>query len=60
MKRMSLYLFLLFSLLFCLTIVSAAKTKSASVKTTTAKGWVTDAKCGAKAANAKAEACTKK
>jgi len=29
-------------------------------KSTTVKGWVTDDKCGAKGANAKAEACTKK
>ncbi len=29
-------------------------------KSTTVKGWVTDAKCGVKGANAKAEACTKK
>ncbi len=60
MKKVTLYLFLVFSLLFCLAIVSAAKTKSASAKTTTVKGWVADAKCGVKAANAKAEDCTKK
>lgn len=29
-------------------------------KTTTVNGWVSDDKCGAKGANAKAEACTKK
>jgi hypothetical protein len=29
-------------------------------KTSTVKGWVSDDKCGAKGANAKAEACTKK
>jgi hypothetical protein len=29
-------------------------------KSTTVKGWVTDAKCGAKGANAGGEACTKK
>jgi hypothetical protein len=29
-------------------------------KTTTVNGWVSDAKCGAKGANASAEACTKK
>jgi len=29
-------------------------------KSVTVHGWVTDAKCGAKGANAKAEACTKK
>lgn len=59
MKKLMLSLFVVFSLLFCLAIVSAAKTKSASAKTTTVKGWVTDAKCGVKGANAKAEDCTK-
>jgi len=29
-------------------------------KSATVKGWVSDDKCGAKGANAKAEACTKK
>src|ERR1700747_3138389 len=29
-------------------------------KSTTVNGWVTDAKCGAKGANAGGEACTKK
>jgi len=29
-------------------------------KSTTVNGWVSDAKCGAKGANAGAEACTKK
>jgi hypothetical protein len=29
-------------------------------KSTTVNGWVSDDKCGAKGANAKAEACTKK
>jgi len=29
-------------------------------KSTTVKGWVSDSKCGAKGANAGAEACTKK
>ena len=29
-------------------------------KSTTVKGWIADDKCGAKGANAKAEACTKK
>ncbi|HLK32014.1 MAG TPA: hypothetical protein VKT29_02930 [Terriglobales bacterium] len=60
MKKLTLSLFLVFSLLFCLAIVSAAKTNSKSAKTSTVKGWVTDAKCGAKGASAKAEACTKK
>jgi hypothetical protein len=58
MKKVTYYVFLMFSLLFCLAIVSAAKDKSA--KASTVKGWVTDAKCGAKGANAQGEACTKK
>ena len=29
-------------------------------KSTTVNGWVSDSKCGAKGANARAEACTKK
>lgn len=60
MKKVALYLLVVFSVLLCLAIVSTAKTKSASAKATTVKGWVADAKCGAKAANAGAEACTKK
>jgi hypothetical protein len=59
MRKLTLSLLVVFSLLFCLTMVAAAKTKSAT-KTQTVKGWVTDAKCGAKSANAKAEDCTKK
>jgi hypothetical protein len=31
-----------------------------STKSTTVNGWITDAKCGAKGANAAGEACTKK
>ena len=60
MKKLTWSLFLVFSLLCCLAIVAAAKSKSASAKTSTVNGWVTDAKCGAKAARAKAESCTKK
>ena len=60
MKKLTLSLLVGFSMLFCVAIVSAAKTKSASAKTTTVKGWVTDAKCGVNSANAKAEDCTKK
>jgi hypothetical protein len=29
-------------------------------KSSTVNGWISDSKCGAKGANAKAEACTKK
>ncbi|HEV2117733.1 MAG TPA: hypothetical protein VGR48_16985 [Terriglobales bacterium] len=56
MKKVTLYLLFVFSLLFCLAIVAAAK----DAKATTTKGWVSDSKCGAKGANPKAEACTKK
>jgi hypothetical protein len=48
----------MFSLLFCLAIVSAAKDKAP--KASAVKGWVTDAKCNVKGANAKGEECTKK
>jgi hypothetical protein len=60
MKKITLAMFLVFSLLFSLAIVSAAKSKSASTKASTVKGWVTDAKCNVKSANAQGEACTKK
>jgi hypothetical protein len=60
MKKLILSLFLVSSLLVCLAIVAAAESKSASAKASTVNGWVTDAKCGAKAASAKAEGCTKK
>ena len=42
---------------FLLVAVVAAEDMS---KAQTVKGWVSDAKCGAKGANAGAEACTKK
>jgi hypothetical protein len=58
MKKVTLFLFLMFSLLFCLAIVSAAKDKAP--KASAVKGWVTDAKCNVKGANAKGEECTKK
>lgn len=43
------------SLLFLLVAVVTASDESQTVK-----GWVSDAKCGAKGANAKGAACTKK
>ena len=43
-------------LVLCVTSVSFA----ADDKGDTVNGWVTDAKCGAKGANAGGEACTKK
>ncbi|HEY6769037.1 MAG TPA: hypothetical protein VI386_30205 [Candidatus Sulfotelmatobacter sp.] len=44
---------------FFLLAVSAAAFDDMG-KSETVKGWVSDDKCGAKGANAKAEACTKK
>jgi len=48
---------LLLSVLFLLVAVVSADDMG---KAQTVKGWVSDAKCGAKGANASAEACTKK
>ena len=48
---------LLLSVLFLLVAVVSADDMG---KAQTVKGWVADAKCGAKGANANAEACTKK
>jgi hypothetical protein len=47
-----------FALLFVLALSAMAFDDMG--KSATVKGWVTDAKCGAKGANAKAEGCTKK
>lgn len=44
--------------LFLLVVVAAASDEMG--KAETVNGWVSDSKCGAKGANAKAEACTKK
>ena len=54
MKKILLVCLGLSVLFFMIVSVSAAADK------TTVKGWVSDDKCGAKGANAKAEACTKK
>ncbi len=48
-------LFLVLCFVFALTSFADDMGKS-----TTVNGWVTDAKCGAKGANAAGEACTKK
>jgi hypothetical protein len=53
MKRLGLYAFLA-SLLFAVAMIASA------ADTQTVNGWITDSKCGAKGANAKAEECTKK
>lgn len=47
-------------LLLCFGFVLASVAFDEMGKTATVNGWVTDSKCNAKGANAKAEACTKK
>lgn len=48
-------------LAFCFVLALSAMLFAGGMgKSTTVKGWVTDDKCGAKGANEKAEACTKK
>lgn len=49
-------LFLMLCFLFAITAVAF----DTMGKTTTVNGWVTDDKCGAKGANERAEACSKK
>jgi hypothetical protein len=44
----------------CLVLSITSFTFAADDKGDTVNGWVTDAKCGAKGANAGGEACTKK
>lgn len=51
-------LLICFALLFVLALSAMAFDDMG--KSATVKGWVTDSKCGAKGANAGAEACTKK
>lgn len=53
MKKILLVFAAVCSLFLMLAMASAADR-------TTVKGWVSDSQCGAKGANAKAEACTKK
>ena len=47
-------------LAFCFVCALSAMAFDDMGKSTTVKGWVSDDKCGAKGANEKAEACTKK
>lgn len=54
--RKLLGLCLALSLVFALTALAFDNMG----KSTTVNGWITDAKCGAKGANAAAEACSKK
>ncbi len=51
---------LLLCLAMCLVFAMTALAFDDMGKSTTVKGWVSDSKCGAKGANAKAAACTKK
>jgi hypothetical protein len=47
-------------LMLCFVLAVTAVAFDTMGKTATVNGWVTDNKCGAKGANEKAEACTKK
>jgi len=51
---------LVLCLAVCLVCALSAAAFDEMGKTSTVNGWVTDDKCGAKGANANAEACTKK
>src|SRR5437764_9790775 len=51
---------LLICLAICFLVAISAMAFDDMGKSSTVKGWVADDKCGAKSANAKAEACTKK
>lgn len=57
--RKVLLICLALSFVFALFAVSAMAFDDMG-KSTTVNGWITDAKCGAKGANAAGEACTKK
>jgi len=51
---------LLICLAVCFVLALSALAFDDMGKSTTVNGWIVDAKCGAKGANAGAEACTKK
>src|SRR5438105_10225244 len=51
---------LLMCVMLCFVLAMTALAFDDMSKSTTVNGWVADDKCGAKGANAKAEACTKK
>ena len=51
---------LLICLMLCFVLAVSALAFDDMGKSTTVNGWVADDKCGAKGANDKAEACTKK
>jgi len=46
--------------MFALTLLFVVATPSFAADTQTVNGWITDAKCGVKGANAGAAECTKK
>src|SRR5262252_10416465 len=48
------------SLVLCMVCSVVSLASAWDDKETTVKGWISDDKCGAKGANAGAEACTKK
>lgn len=50
----------MFSLLLVLTLIVGAAAWAKTPASSSVNGWISDDKCGAKGANAKAEACTKK
>jgi hypothetical protein len=51
---------LVLCLAICFVFALTAVAFDDMAKSTTVNGWITDAKCGAKGANAGGEACTKK
>lgn len=51
---------LVICLAVCFVLALSALAADDMAKSSTVNGWVTDAKCGAKGANAGGEACTKK
>ena len=51
---------LVICLALCFVFALSAMALADMGKSTTVNGWITDAKCGAKGANAGGEACTKK
>jgi hypothetical protein len=59
MKRLMLLLLALL-LVFCLVAVAVTQSDTDKAKTEAVKGWVSDEKCGAKAAHEGAAECTKK
>jgi hypothetical protein len=59
-EKMAMRKVLVLCLAICFVFALSALALDDMGKSTTVKGWITDAKCGAKGANAGGEACTKK